>query len=95
MYPSRTGVDLDCEWIVRSSYRDAGGRAGSTFNANNLGEDDHNLSVRGGGHEYGKVDLAPGETGPLVVELPAGNYTLYCSLIGHEEAGMKLAISVR
>ena len=41
------------------------------------------------------VDLAPGETNALVVELPAGNYTLYCSLLGHEDAGMKLAISVR
>ena len=66
-----------------------------TFNANNLGEDDHNLSVRGGGKEYGAVDLAPGETDPLVLDLPAGNYTLYCSLLGHEDAGMKLNITIR
>ena len=40
----RTGVDLD-EWVVRSSYRTLA--AGTIdFNAANLGEDDHNLSVR-------------------------------------------------
>jgi hypothetical protein len=93
VYPRRTAVDL-VEWDIRSSYLTlAAGRV--TFNANNLGEDDHNLSIRGGGHEYGKVDLAPGDTTPLALDLPAGTYTLYCSLLGHEEAGMKLAITIR
>ena len=65
------------------------------FNAANLGEDDHNLSVRGGGQEYGRVDLAPGDTGSLVLQLPAGTYTLYCSLLGHEEQGMRADVTVR
>jgi hypothetical protein len=92
-YPRRTAVDL-VEWDIRSSYLTlAAGRV--TFNANNRGEDDHNLSVRGGGKEYGAIELSPGATDPLVLELPAGDYTLYCSLIGHEDAGMKLNISVR
>jgi hypothetical protein len=92
-YPSRTGVDLT-EWNVRSSYRTlAAGRI--DFNANNLGEDDHNLSVRGGGHEYGKIDLAPGDSDMLTLVLAAGPYTLYCSLPDHEEAGMRADITVR
>jgi uncharacterized cupredoxin-like copper-binding protein len=92
VYPRRTAVDL-LEWDIRSSYETlAAGRV--TFNANNRGEDDHNLSVRGGGKEYGAVDLAPGESTPFVLELPAGSYTLYCSLVGHEAAGMKLSITV-
>jgi hypothetical protein len=92
-YPSRTGVDLS-EWIVRSSYHTlAAGRV--VFNAANLGEDDHNLSVRGGGNEYGKVDVAPGDTASLVLQLTPGTYTLYCSLLGHEDQGMHTDISVR
>ena len=76
------------------SYRTLGaGRI--TFNANNRGEDDHNLSVRGGGPSTGKIDLAPRRDGPLALDLAAGTYTLYCSLLGHEEAGMKLDDHVR
>lgn len=93
VYPSRTGVEL-LEWRVRPAYRTlAAGRI--DFNVLNQGEDDHNLSVRGGGKEYGRLDLAPGEEGALVLQLSAGTYTLYCSLTGHEEEGMKTDISVR
>lgn len=92
-YPSRTGVDL-YEWNIRPSYRTlAAGRV--VFSAANLGEDDHNLSVRSGGHDYGGLDLPPGDTAALVLQLSAGTYTLYCSLIGHEDAGMRTDITVR
>ena len=92
-YPARTGVDLS-EWTIRPTYRTlATGRV--SFNAANLGEDDHNLSVRSGATEYGKVDLAPGDTDSLVLQLPPGTYTLYCSLQGHEEQGMRADIIVR
>jgi hypothetical protein len=93
VYPSRTGVDLD-EWVVRSSYRTLA--AGTIdFNAANLGEDDHNLSIRGGGKEYGRLDLAPGDADTLEATLVPGTYTLYCSLTGHEEQGMRTDITVR
>jgi plastocyanin len=93
VYPSRTGVDLD-EWVVRSSYRTL--RAGTIdFNAANLGEDDHNLSVRDGGKDYGRLDLAPGDADTLRLTLAPGTYTLYCSLQGHEEQGMRTDITVR
>jgi uncharacterized cupredoxin-like copper-binding protein len=92
-YPSRTGVEL-LEWRVRPAFRTlAAGRV--EFDAANQGEDDHNLSVRAGGTEYGHVDLAPGEEGSIVLQLAPGTYTLYCSLTGHEEQGMRTDISVR
>ena len=92
-YPSRTGVDLS-EWLVRPTYRTlAAGRV--VFSVANLGEDDHNLSVRAGATNLGKVDLPPGDTGSLVLQLPPGTYTLFCSLQGHEEQGMVTDISVR
>jgi hypothetical protein len=92
-YPKRTGVDL-VEWDVRSSYQTlAAGRV--TFNVTDLGEDDHNLSVRGGGKEYGGIDLHPGDADSLVLTLPAGTYTLYCNIPTHEELGMRTDITVR
>jgi hypothetical protein len=96
VYPSRTGVDLTDvrEWAVRPSYRIlAAGRI--DFNVNNLGEDDHNLSIRGGGREYGRIDLHPRDDATLTVDLAPGAYTLYCSLPDHEAAGMRADISVR
>jgi hypothetical protein len=92
-YPRRTNVDLD-EWFVRSSYRTLA--AGPIeFNVNNKGEDDHNLAVRGGGREYGKLDVPPGESDMLALTLGVGSYTLYCSLPDHEAAGMSVNINVR
>jgi plastocyanin len=92
-YSTRTNVDLD-EWFVRSSYRTLA--AGPIeFNVNNRGEDDHNLAVRGGGREYGKIDVPPGESDMLTLNLWLGSYTLYCSLPDHEEAGMSVNINVR
>ena len=95
-WPTRTNVDLTdtTTWAVRPSYRIlAAGKI--DFNANNRGEDDHNLTVREGSRDLGKIDLAPGDTATLTVTLAAGSYTLYCSLPLHEEAGMSAVISVR
>ena len=92
-HPTRTNVDLD-EWFVRSSYRTLA--AGPIeFNVNNKGEDDHNLAVRGGGREYGKLDVAPGQSDTMTLNLWLGSYTLYCSLPDHEAAGMSVNINVR
>ena len=96
-YPTRTNVDLTDirEWTVRPSYRILA--AGPIdFNANNRGEDDHNLTVRDDkDRDLGKIDLAPGDVATLTVTLGLGTYTLYCSLPTHEAAGMKATINVR
>ena len=61
--PTRTGVDL-IEFRVRSSYQTLA--AGEIdFNVTDLGEDDHNLSIRGGGKEYGGIDLHSGDADVL------------------------------
>src|SRR5262249_27171799 len=91
--PRRTAVDL-VEYDIQSSY-DTLGTGRVTFNAHNLGEDDHNLTVRNASGDLGKIDLAPGDTAALTLDLAPGDYTLYCSLLGHEAAGMRTTISVR
>ena len=96
VYPSRTGVDLvdGEEWTVRPSYSIlAAGRI--DFVATNVGEDDHDLSVRRNTTVLGRLPLAPGESDTLTLDLAAGSYTLFCSLPDHEEAGMRANISVR
>jgi hypothetical protein len=93
-YPTRTGVDLG-EWFVRSSYRTLA--AGTvSFNVSNQGEDDHNFVVRSSARELGRLPLMhPGDSETLSVDLPLGSYTIFCSLTGHEETGMRATISVR
>jgi plastocyanin len=94
-YPTRTEVllDDDPEYTMGSSYHTL--KAGVvTFNAANYGMDDHNLTVEdvAGAH----VDVpADRETYPLNVTLAPGSYRLFCSLPGHDEAGMHTTITVK
>jgi plastocyanin len=96
-WPTRTNVDLTDirEWSVRPSYRTLAAGA-IDFNVNNRGEDDHDLTVRDANRrQLGRLPLAPGETETLTLTLAPGSYTLFCSLTGHEAAGMKADITVR
>jgi uncharacterized cupredoxin-like copper-binding protein len=91
--PSRTAVDLD-EWRVTPAYRELA--AGEVeFNAANLGEDDHDFSIRQGATQLRTVALAPGESESVRLTLAACVYRLYCSLPDHEAAGMRSNVTVR
>jgi uncharacterized cupredoxin-like copper-binding protein len=62
-----------------------------TFDVKNAGKLQHDLAIKGGP----KTKLIqPGSSGKLTVTLKAGKYHLYCSVPGHEQAGMKLDITV-
>jgi hypothetical protein len=92
--PSRTSVDLT-EWRVTPAYLEL--RAGEVeFNAANLGEDDHDFSVRdAAAANLATVVLGPGQSDSVRLTLGAGVYTLYCSLPGHEGMGMRADVTVR
>jgi uncharacterized cupredoxin-like copper-binding protein len=90
--PSRTRVVLDDDpYKVQSAYLTM--QAGPLeFNVVNVGMDDHNLSIKG----RADTEFVPaGGEGRLEVTLPAGTYRLYCSLPGHEQAGMWTTVVVR
>jgi Copper binding proteins, plastocyanin/azurin family len=88
--PSRTSVVLR-EWAVTSSYVVM--QAGPLeFNISNVGEDDHNLSIKGRDET---AAVPPGGNGQLKVTLAPGTYTLYCSLPEHEGNGMRTTLTVR
>ena len=52
-------------------------------------------SVEGAGKVLGATPPFSGGTKTLSLNLPAGTYTFYCSVPGHEQAGMKGTLTVR
>ena len=63
-----------------------------TFLAKNDGRIPHDLAIKGTSDKTKLIQ--PGGTAELKVTLKAGTYELYCSVPGHEQAGMKLNITV-
>ena len=67
-----------------------------TFAVRNTGKIEHDLAIEGGGLNETKTKLiAAGQGADLAVDLKPGRYTFYCSVPGHEQAGMKVAVTVR
>jgi uncharacterized cupredoxin-like copper-binding protein len=63
-----------------------------TFVAKNDGKIPHDLAVKETGDKT--KEISPGGTAELKVNLKPGKYELYCTIPGHEAAGMKLTITV-
>ena len=63
-----------------------------TFDVKNAGQLAHDLAIKGGP----KTKLIqPGGTATLTATLKPGRYHLYCTVPGHEQAGMKVDITVK
>ena len=72
-------------------------KAGSyKFAVQNQGKIQHDLAVEGGGLNETKTKLIDaGNSADLAVKLKPGKYTFYCSVPGHEQAGMKVPVTVK
>jgi uncharacterized cupredoxin-like copper-binding protein len=55
---------------------------------------EHNIAVRGEGVEEEGEVVGQGEESRVTVDLDAGEYEFYCSVPGHEEAGMRGTLTV-
>ena len=55
---------------------------------------DHNIAVKNGDVEEEGEIVGQGETSEVTVTLEAGEYTFYCSVPGHEAAGMEGTLTV-
>ena len=54
----------------------------------------HDISIKGNGvDEHGNL-VSNGDVSTVTVDLKAGTYTFYCSVPGHEQAGMKGTLTV-
>ena len=72
-------------------------KAGSyTFSVKNIGKIQHDLAIAGGGQKEQKTPLlSAGQQKPLKVALKPGKYKFFCTVPGHEQAGMKVDVTVR
>jgi uncharacterized cupredoxin-like copper-binding protein len=69
--------------------------AGAPLAIRNAGSVGHDLKLRQDGEEVGGTPvLNPGQTLQLEVLFERGDYEMYCSVPGHEKAGMKGAFTV-
>jgi uncharacterized cupredoxin-like copper-binding protein len=66
-----------------------------TFNVANRGKIPHDLAIQGSGGSDKTPLIDPGKRGRLQIELVPGPYRFYCSVPGHEQLGMKTAVTVR
>ena len=67
-----------------------------TIDVVNDGPTPHNLSVRDADGEVlmATADLSTGETETITADLAPGEYTIFCSLAGHESLGMSGTLTV-
>lgn len=67
------------------------------FQLKNIGEDDHDISVRrrrAGATATTSEVVRPGRVGELTVTLPAGRYVVFCSIADHAARGMQGSFTV-
>jgi uncharacterized cupredoxin-like copper-binding protein len=75
--------------IALAGYKAKAGKF--TFDVKNAGKIPHDLAIKGGP----KTELIqPGKSATLTATLKPGKYHLYCSVPGHEQAGMKVDITL-
>jgi uncharacterized cupredoxin-like copper-binding protein len=72
------------------------GTGAITFVVTNQGQIDHDfvLEAPGGKTQAQIAYIERGQTKTVTASLPAGVYTIYCSLPGHREAGMVATLRV-
>jgi plastocyanin len=89
-------IDADPNGQLKFLASSAHASAGQvTVNMKNASSVPHDIGIRGNGvNEVGKV-VSNGGTSTLSTSLRPGTYTFFCSVDGHEAAGMKGTLTVR
>lgn len=67
----------------------------TTFAVTNVGSMEHNFEIEGQGVEEAfDENLQPGQSDTLTVDLPPGEYTIYCPVGNHRARGMEVTLTV-
>lgn len=90
---SSDDTDLEDMHLYLSRGTVRAGEVTIEFN-NRAAQDPHNLRLRRGGASFGFGTVEKGEADEKAFTLTTGTYTLFCSLAGHEAAGMKAQLVV-
>jgi uncharacterized cupredoxin-like copper-binding protein len=56
---------------------------------------EHNIAIKGGGVDVGGKVVGHGGTSTVTADLKPGDYTFYCAVPGHAQAGMTGTLHVR
>jgi uncharacterized cupredoxin-like copper-binding protein len=67
----------------------------TTFTVTNEGTHPHNFEIEGQGIEQVfEANLQPGESNTMTIDLPPGDYVVYCPVDDHRGLGMELTLTV-
>ena len=78
------------------TFKNAEAPAGQlTINSLNESSVDHDIALEGGGVNEKGDTVRDGGTSTIEVDLQSGEYTFFCSVPGHREAGMEGTLTVR
>ena len=94
---STVAVEADPNGALAYVQKTLTAKAGkTTFVFTNTSPVQHNLTLEKANteQELGATNTITGATAKLTLTLPAGTYTYYCSVPGHEAAGMKGTLTV-
>jgi len=88
-------LEIPATGATNYEFAEATAPAGSlTIRSPNETPTEHNIAVEGGGvDELGPV-VGEGDVSEIQVDLEPGEYTFYCSVEGHREAGMEGPLTV-
>jgi plastocyanin len=89
-------IDADPTGQLKYLASSASAKPGSvTINTLNKSSVPHDIALKGGGVSKIGAIVQNGGTSTITVDLKPGTYTFYCSVDGHEAAGMKGTLTVK
>jgi plastocyanin len=89
-------IDADPTGQLKFLASSASATAGKvTLRMKNASSTPHDIGVKGGGLNQVGAVVTGGGTSTVSVSLKPGTYTFFCSVDGHEAAGMKGTLTVK
>jgi mono/diheme cytochrome c family protein len=89
-------IPADPTGQLRFEYKSASAKSGKvTLRSKNASPVPHDISLKGGGVNEQGDQVSNGGTSKITATVKPGSYTFYCSVPGHEQAGMKGTLTVK